>query len=393
MPRRALTDRFCQHAKAVAGEPQTDYFDEDTPGLALRVTKAAARSWTYHFTLASRRVRMTFGTYPALSLAVARTKAAEAKRELVEGRDPRTALAAPETLKAVCDEWAAREATDLRTGERRKATLARLVYPTLGDRPIADIRRSDIIRLLDAIEDASGPVMADACLAFIRRVFNWYASRSDDFRSPIVRGMARTKPQARARRRILADDEIRDLWSALAAANVPACYPRFVRTLLLTATRRNEAADMHKRELEADAIWTIPGERYKTKLDHVVPLSADAQQLIGSRSALTGFVFSTTSGAKPFHTLAEAKAELDKTITAIRRAAGREPMPQWQLHDLRRTARSLMSRAGVPTDHAERCLGHVIGGVRQTYDRHEYFDEKREAFTALAQLVTSITSG
>lgn len=135
--------------------------------------------------------------------------------------------------------------------------------------------------MLDGIEDANGPVAADAVLAFTRRVCNWRPSRSDDFRSPIVRGMARIKPQARARKRILTDDELRDVWTALAVAIVPACYPRFIRFLLLTATRRNEAADMHKHELEADAIWTILGERYKTKLDHVVPLSAAAQQLIG----------------------------------------------------------------------------------------------------------------
>ncbi len=62
----------------------------------------------------------------------------------------------------------------------------------------------------------------------------------------------------------------------------------------------------------------------------------------------------------------------------------------WTLHDLRRTARSLMSRAGVPSDHAERCLGHVMPGVRGTYDRHEYHDEKRRALEALAALIARI---
>jgi integrase len=62
----------------------------------------------------------------------------------------------------------------------------------------------------------------------------------------------------------------------------------------------------------------------------------------------------------------------------------------WRFHDLRRTARSLMSRAGVPSDHAERCLGHVMPGVRGTYDRHEYYEEKRHAFEALAGLIERI---
>ena len=78
MPRRTLTDRFCAHAKAREGEARTDYFDESRKGLALRVTRTGTRSWTYHFTLGGRRVRMTFGTYPASSLAKAHTLADEA---------------------------------------------------------------------------------------------------------------------------------------------------------------------------------------------------------------------------------------------------------------------------------------------------------------------------
>lgn len=397
MPRRTLTDRFCIHAKAADGQIQTDYFDAGSPGLALRVSHAGRKSWSYHFTLADCRVRMTFGTYPATSLAKAHTRADEARAALEDGRDPRTVLAKPATLKAICDEWAEREGANLRTGDDRKATLERLVYPTLGSRPIGDIRRSDIVRMLDTIEDDSGPVMADQTLAFLRRVFNWHASRDDDFRSPIVRGMARTKPKSRARKRTLADDEIRDVWAALdSAPDLPACYPRYVRSLLLTATRRTEAAAMHSTELEGD-VWTIPGERYKTKLDHVVPLTPAALALIGGKpegcNANSWFVFSTTHGAKAFSGFSKAKRALDKEIAKRRKAEERDPMPNWTLHDLRRTARSLMSRAKVPADHAERVLGHVIGGVRETYDRYEYLDEKRAALKALARLVDRIIAG
>lgn len=390
MPRRALTDRFCAHAKAADGEAQTDYFDEARKGLALRVTRAGTRSWTYHFTWGGKRVRMTFGTFPATSLAKAHTLADEASAALEAGKDPRTARARPETFKAICEEWAEREGASLRTGDDRKATLERLAYPALGDRPIGDIRRSDIVRLLDRIEDESGPVMADQTLAFIRRVFNWHASRSDDFRSPIVRGMARTKPKARARKRTLADDEIRDVWAALKTADVPACYPPYIKSLLLTATRRNESANMNSIEIEGD-LWTIPGERYKTKLDHVVPLTAQAKALIGGKpegfKGNSWFIFSTTNGARPFSGFSKAKKALDAEIAKLREAEGRSPMPRWTLHDLRRTARSLMSRAKVPTDHAERVLGHVIGGVRETYDRYEYLDEKRDSLASLARLV------
>jgi integrase len=395
MPRHALTDRFCTHAKAADGEAQTDYFDEDYKGLALRVTKVGTRSWTYHFTWAAKRVRITFGTYPATSLGKAHTLAKEARAALEDDppRDPRTLFAKSETFRAICEEWAEREGASLRTGEERKDTLERLAYPDLGDRPIGDIRRNEIVRVLDKIEDDSGPVMADQTLAFMRRVFNWHASRSDDFRSPIVRGMARTKPKSRARKRILADDEIRDIWKALDKADVPECYPAYVRALLLTATRRSEAARMNSIEIEGE-LWTIPGERYKNKLPHVIPLTAQVKALIGGKpegiKSNSWFIFSNTKGEKAFSGFSKAKRELDKTIAAMRKNEKREPMPGWTLHDLRRTARSLMSRAKVPADHAERVLGHVIGGVRETYDRYEYLDEKREALTQLARLVEFI---
>jgi len=81
-----------------------------------------------------------------------------------------------------------------------KSALERLVYPVIGSRPIADIRRSEIVRLLDQIEDGQGPVQADRTFGVVRRVMSWHASRTDDFNSPIVRGMARTSSKERARK-------------------------------------------------------------------------------------------------------------------------------------------------------------------------------------------------
>lgn len=253
-------------------------------------------------------------------------------------------------------------------------------------------RRSHVVDMLDAIEDENGPVMADRTLAYLRKAFNWFAARNEDFTNPIVKGIRRVSTNSRDR--VLADDELRDLWAALdVVENVPACYPRFVKSLLLTTTRRTEAALMHSSEIDSPD-WTIPADRYKTSIDHVIPLSAAARELIGEKpagaSGNSWFIFTTTQGAKGFSGFSKAKRELDKAIAKIRSDAGREPMPHWVLHDLRRTGRSLMSRAGVPADHAERCLGHVIGGVRGVYDRYAYLEEKRDAFNKLADLVSGI---
>ena len=201
--------------------------------------------------------------------------------------------------------------------------------------------------------------------------------------------MSRAVPAAeRARSRILADDEIVDLWVALDALGdeAPACFPSFVRVLFLTATRRAMVSDMTWDEIEGRN-WTVPGSRNKGGKDSV-PLTDTVTELLGERRK--GFVFSSDNSKTPFSGFSKAKAALDAKLAELRKRGGRKPMAPWVLHDLRRTARSLMSRAGVSSDHAERVLGHVIPGVRGTYDRHEYADEKRDALEKLGALVGRI---
>jgi integrase len=371
MPQRLLTDRFCVGAKPREGETQTDYFDSQVSGLALRVSESY-KSWSLHYTFGGKRRRLTFGAYPSISLASARTRADEAKAAIAQGRNPSSV--ANETLQAICELYMAREGTKLRTAGWQKGALQRHVYPTLGQRPIGEIKRSEIVRLLDVVEEGSGPAMATQILAIIRKVMNWHATRSDDFHSPIVRGMARTQ---QARDRILTDNELRAIWKANGEM-----FSAYVRFLLLTAARRNEAAKMTWAELQGSD-WTLPAARNKTKLDLVRPLSRAAQAILKGLPKAGEFIWSVNGGAAPI-------AGYDKFKRRLDAASGTKG---WTLHDCRRTARSLMSRAGVDKDHAERCLGHVIPGVRGVYDRHEYHREKARAYEALAALIGRIVSG
>jgi integrase len=371
VPRRQLNDRFCQGARVAEGEVQKDFFDKDCTGLALRIFRSGAKSWMYRFSWGGTRKWMTLGTYPATGLAVARTRADEARHAIEAGKDPRAS--ATRTLNEVLDEFVKRYVSGLRSAKPIEAALRTHVRPRLGPMSIYDLRRRDIVDMLNAVADKAGPVQADRTLAYLRKALNWYSVSDEDFRMPIVQGMSRTKPRERARARILNDDELRIVWRTAAEQGA---FGRFVKFLLLTGARRNEAARMVWAELDGRD-WTLPAARNKTKVDLCRPLSAAALALLGSPSP--GLVFASDRGAM-FH-FVRRKIEFD-------RATG--PIPNWTLHDLRRTARSLMSRAGVPTDHAERCLGHVIGGVRAVYDRHAYRDEKARAYEALAALIDRI---
>jgi integrase len=188
--------------------------------------------------------------------------------------------------------------------------------------------------------------------------------------------MGRTKVKEYARERTLSDDELRAVWKA--AEEFPGPYGYFVRFVLLTATRREEAGSMARKELSGDD-WIIPAARMKAKQEHLVPLSIAAKSILLSMPDLGRYVF-TVNGVRPISNYHEYKAALSK-------ASG---VTDWRLHDLRRTARSLMSRAGVAPDIAERCLAHTIGGVRGVYDRYAYHKEKKEAFEALAGIVKSV---
>jgi integrase len=119
------------------------------------------------------------------------------------------------------------------------------------------------------------------------------------------------------------------------------------------------------------------------KVDFVRPLSGAAREILAGQPRIEGcpFVF-TSDGRRALAGFSRLKEKFDV-------ACG---VTGWTLHDLRRTARSLMSRAGVYPDIAERCLGHVIKGVRATYDRYEYYDEKQKAFEALAAQIERIVN-
>ena len=144
-------------------------------------------------------------------------------------------------------------------------------------------------------------------------------------------------------------------------------------------------------------IWNIPAERYKTKVAHTIPLSPAAITILLNMAAI-GEYFFTTTGDKPFSGFGKAKRQLDENvIDTLKRIARDTPngdavtrIPPWRIHDLRRTAKTLMIRRGIRPDISERILGHTIPGVEGTYDRHTYLEERKHAAKILASEVQNI---
>ena len=371
--------------------------DTEVKGFVARRLPSGIVTYGLRYRASGKQRWFAIGLHGRITPDQARRLAKKRTGEVADDRDPtaereterakaRAASSAP-TVDALLDMFLARHVRkNLRSAGQIERVFDKHVRQRIGRNPLSELRRRDIVEMLDAVEDGSGPVMADQTLAHLRRAFNWWAARDDAFVPPIVGGMARTKPAERARTRVLEDEDINDLWAALDAADVPAAFPKFVRVLLLTGQRRNEVARMRWEEIDGP-IWTIPAERRKRSVANTVPLTETVLHLLGA-SQNEGFVFSTTDGRRAFSGFSKAKRALDKAIAEVRK--GRAAMRPWVLHDLRRTARSLMSRAGVTADIGERVIGHVIPGVRGVYDRHSFLEEKKEALTKLAALIERI---
>ena len=364
------------------------------PGLILRVNYGGLKSWRAlhylkridgegkHLTIPTTS---KLGKWPVLSLADARAKAK------VFLADPQKALQQADSgsFRDVAQNFIKRhvEANKLRSKGDIVRCLEKYVYPHWGDRPFREIRRGDVANLLDHIEDNHGKRMADVVLGMIRSLMNWYTTRDDDYVSPIVKGMKRSNGNG-GRARILTDDEIRALWVACEGAGMFGAY---CQTLLLTAQRRRKVADMQWSDV-VDGTWTIRSDDPREK-NHagVLKLPKILIEMLQGQPRIAGnpFVFPgkprgrRTPGPAPLRSFAENKAALDRKLP---------DMPPWVLHDLRRTARSLMSRAGVSSEHAERVLGHSIRGVEGIYNRHEYTAEKADALERLAALVGTIVN-
>jgi integrase len=383
--RRKLSSAFIAKAPLPEKGDRTIYWDESRPGFGLMVTSNGHRSFVVQYRNErgnSRRMSLKDG----LSLTAARQEATVILGDVAKGGDPlaakrKAAGKGGNTLRDVAEAYFNRDGKQLRSLKQRRRVFDRLIFPKFGNREIEDIKRSEIVKLLDEIEDCSGPRMAHLTLAYLSKLFNWCASRDDNFRSPIVRGMGRINAKERARSRVLSDDELRAVWAA--AEGSASLFDRYAQFLLLTGCRRTEAARMTKAEL-AGADWLIPGARTKSKVDHLLPLSQAALDILAGLPQLgppNGFVF-THDGERSFGNFTRGKGDLQK----------RSGTAGWSIHDLRRTARTLMTRAGVPSDHAERTLGHALGGVRATYDRHSFHREKQAALVALAAQIDRIVN-
>jgi len=391
--KKRLTDLMIEKLKAPPPGKQVDHHDAGMPGLSLRVNYGGAKVWraTYYVKkVGDDGKKITYATthklgrYPILKVKQAR----EAARAFLV--DPHKALvqADADTFREVADNFIRRHVDQdrdegrtipLRTKPEIVRCLNKYVLPYWQHRTFRDIKRSDVTNLLDDIAEKNGPRQSGIVFSIIRKIMNWHALRTDDYVCPIARGTRRAKT---SRNRVLDEGELRALWKACDECN--GTFGAAVKVLLLTAQRKQKVAEMRWTDIE-NGVWTIPSEPREKSNAGSLRLPQVVLGIIAAQPRIAGndYVFAGR-GAAAFASYAQRKDEVDAKI--------KPALAPWTIHDLRRTAKTLMAAAGVRPDISERVLGHSIKGVEGVYDRHTYDGEKADALVRLAAKVEGIVN-
>ncbi len=416
------------------------------PGLGVRVTDSGHKSFFIRTRIPGRLdpktgqptdapVRRIVGEVGKVAIDDARATARDWLKMMSRGIDPQeeqrreTEAAAAKRRAELASSFRALSEAYLRhkrrAGHRRVDTTEREINRHLvsrwADVPAAQITRRDVTKVIEELADAGKQRTAHDIFGHARSMFGW-AIDTGDFgmeHSPCDRVKpSRLIGAKKFRQRVLTDAELRAYWRATRHLGYP--LGPFYRLLLLTGQRLSEVAGMRRRELHPELakllgsgdkidwprvpaavkVWTIPPERFKSGLSHIVPLSDVACEVLRGLPVFRkgDHLFTNTLGMRPINGFGQAKAKLDKrmllALRARARAAGEVTsvvtLEPWVQHDVRRTVRTRLSGLRVPQEVAEMVIGHGKKGLGRVYDQHQFMDEMREALEAWAARLLSI---
>lgn len=405
-----MTAQWVKGVKApLAG--RLDYFDTtpvaDGVSFGLRVSKGA-KTWIALYRHAGKLKRFTIGRYPELSLKDARERVRPALAEILGGGDPqgdKRAEAAAPAFEVIALKFIEKHAkTRKRSWRRDLEILERDVLPEWGDRKAHEIRRRDVIDLLEKIADRPAPILSNRTLALVRKIFNWCVEREEvDPRLLDANPAAMVRPVGveTQRERVLNTDETRAVWSVLSDPSSRITEPvrLALKLILVTAQRKGEVIGAKWSEFDlATGWWTIPAERAKNGRAHRVPLSELALKILASAKRLSPkspYVFPSPrrKGKCAGESLVWSPILATAVDQAVRKNRESLGLAVWTPHDLRRTAATQMASASISRFVVGKILNHSDRGVTGIYDRHSYDFEKRQALDAWGRQLQCIASG
>jgi integrase len=358
-------------------------------GFGVRL-RGGRKSWIIQYRIHGRQRRESLGDVHKVELDAARRIAKQRFAKIELGQDPAAerarakaaAAATKVTVGFLADGFLAARQKFVRPSTFTAASLyLTRHWKPLRDRPAAAITRADVAACMQGIVRQHGPIAAARARTYLLAAFKWGMGEGLVENNPVI---ATNNPGrgARARSRVLSDQELIAVWKACAG---DSNFDRIIRLLILLGTRRQEIGSLTWSELDLDAgTLTLPAHRSKNHHALELPLSEAAVAILRSVPRRdSDYVFG--DGKAGF-------TSWSPHVTALKQRLG-APVPPFVLHDLRRSFRTGLGRLGVRPDISELLLNHVKTGVSATYDRYSYHGEKRAALALWAEHIVALAEG
>ena len=400
-------------AKIRALKPKTsryEVWETGRNGFGIRVSPHGRKSWVFMYWFEGMQKRMTFGVYPEMTLEKAHSAHAKAREQLFNKIDPsellvqsniehRGAPTVSQLVNEYIEKWAKPRK---RTWEEDARMLSKDVVPPLGKRKAKDIKRRDIVLLIDEIVERGSPITANRTLRIIKKMFSFAVKRGVLDASPCME----IDPPAKEnqRERILNEEEIKMFWFGLNKAKMSESTKLVLRLLLITAQRKGEVSQAEWSEIDLkNKWWTIPKERSKNERIHRVPLSSMAIDIFKQAKTFSGdsrWVFPSSKG-QPITPRSISRAIRNNSEKKPNGNPKHTPpygdffeIDHFTPHDLRRTATSMMTSLKIPELDVSKVLNHTIQTVtNKHYNHYSYDNEKQKALGVWGRKLTVILTG
>ncbi|MGK5633636.1 tyrosine-type recombinase/integrase [Proteus mirabilis] len=374
------------------------YKVSDRDGLYVAVTKSGVISFRYDYRFNGRRETVTFGRYSAdgITLAEARAELIEAKRLLNAGISPASRKrdgVESKKNKTVFREYTVRYLNDAQYAEStramKEAIIEKEIYPVFGKLQLEEITTPRLRALCEKIKDRGAKATALQVREIVGSVFTYAIDRGYEISNPADAIKASSIGTFQARERAMSPKEIGILFRELENYS---CYPTLklaVKFVLLTLVRKSEFIHATWDEIDfKNRQWVIPKGRMKGRKEHVIYLSDQAMDILtGMKVCAMGsnYLMPGRYDIKKPLSNAALNNVIDGTVKRINeKGIEFEPVT---VHDLRRTASTLLHEAGYNSDWIEKCLAHVQNGVRAVYNKAEYAEQRRKMLQEWADMV------
>ncbi len=389
----ALTDTAL---KALKPKEKT-YIVTDERGLYIEVFPTGGMAWRCRYQLNGNTEKLTLGKYPALTLKNARIKRDEVLSAAALGQSPAKQKQLQKVAAAeatTVEEFTVKFFKDVQEKDRKDNKQIHRYFdndilPFIGKKPMKDVTTEDVRSIIWQKKDQGFDAAAGQLRGLLKKLCDYAVTCGLLNFNPVLAMPMRHVHKAKSRDRALEPSEIRLFINAVYASNIRRQFKVGLHLILLTMVRKSELLlacwkDVHLENAE----WHIPAENSKTGKSHIVYLSKQAIALFKELQVLAGGSKLVMPGrgslTKPF--------AHNAINTALKVALQGQNIPAFTIHDLRRTASTLLHENGWASDVVEKALNHVISGVRGVYNRAEYSTQRIEMLQFWADFIEKLIS-